>query len=161
MLTEKCRLAPTHRPKMTSPEAEIIIKMSSVLSVSNGNSKSKEFNLSNIEVLVDREEQNWFKQAHVGKFLGLKHIDTSMGHLDKSLGLCMSLKNLKKTRVKHLRSTSWKILYYVGLMQELKRSKENINKPSQIMTIKYKPLSLQMKKINRKFWGSIKRLMIS
>ena len=76
---------------MTTPWAEIIIEMSSVLNVSNGSSKSKEFNLNDIEVLVDSEEQNWFKRSHVGKFLGLKHIDTSVGDLDKSLGSCMSL----------------------------------------------------------------------
>ena len=91
---------------MTTPWAEIIIEMSSVLNVSNDSSKSKEFNLNDIEVLVDSEEQNWFKRSHVGKFLGLKHIDTSVGDLDKSLGSCMSLKNLKKTSVKHVRSTS-------------------------------------------------------
>ena len=90
---------------MTSPGPEIIIKMTSVLNVSNGKSKSKEFNLKDIEVLVDSKEQNWFKWANVEKFLGLKHIDTSVGGLDKSLGLSMSLKNLKKPRVKHLRST--------------------------------------------------------
>ena len=71
--------------------AEIIMEMSSVFNVSNDSSKFKEFNLNDIEVLVDSEEQNWFKQSHVGKFLGLKHIDTSVGGLDKSLGSCMSL----------------------------------------------------------------------
>ena len=57
--------------------------MSSVLKVSNSSSKSEEFNLNNIEVLVDSEEQKWFKWAHVGKVLGLKHIDTSVEGLDK------------------------------------------------------------------------------
>ena len=71
--------------------AEIIMEMSSVFNVSNDSSKFKEFNLNDIEVLVDSEEQNWFKRSHVGKFLGLKHIDTSVGDLDKSLGSCMSL----------------------------------------------------------------------
>ena len=54
---------------MTTPWAEIIIEMSSVLNVSNDSSKSKEFNLNDIEVLVDSEEQNSFKRSHVGKFL--------------------------------------------------------------------------------------------
>ena len=76
---------------MTSPWVEIIIEMFSVLNVSNDSSKSKEFNLNDIEVLVDSEEQNSFKRSHVGKFLGLIHIDTSVGGLDKSLGSCMSL----------------------------------------------------------------------
>ena len=54
---------------MTSPGLKIIIKMSSVLNVSNDSSKSEEFNLNNTNMIVDREEQNWFKWAHVGKFL--------------------------------------------------------------------------------------------
>ena len=84
MLTQKCPSAPTHRSKMISPGAEIIIKMPSMLNVSNGSSKPEKFNLNNIEVLVDSEGQNWFKQAHVEKFFGLKHIDTLVGDLDRS-----------------------------------------------------------------------------
>ena len=42
--------------------------MSSLLNISNGNNKSEEFGLNDIEVLVDNKEQNWFKRAHVGKF---------------------------------------------------------------------------------------------
>ena len=57
--------------------------MSSVLSISNVSSKSEEFNHNDIEVLVDSEEQKWFKQVQVGKFLGLRHIDTSKEGLDK------------------------------------------------------------------------------
>ena len=57
--------------------------MSSVLSISNVSSKSEEFNHNDIEVLVDREEQKWFKQVQVGKFLGLRHIDMSKEGLDK------------------------------------------------------------------------------
>ena len=45
--------------------------------------KSEEFNLNDIEVLVGSEEQSWFKRAHVGTFLGLKHIDTLVGGFDK------------------------------------------------------------------------------
>ena len=48
--------------------------MSSLLNVSNGSSKYEEFSLNDIEVLVDNEEQNWFKRAHVGKFLGFTKI---------------------------------------------------------------------------------------
>ena len=51
------------------------------MNVSNGNSKSEEFNLNNIEVLVDSEEQNLFKRAHVGKILGLVHIHRSTARL--------------------------------------------------------------------------------
>ena len=57
--------------------------MSSLLSVSNGSSKSEEFSLKDIEVFVDSEEQNWFKRAHVGKFLGIENIRTSLNDLEK------------------------------------------------------------------------------
>ena len=57
--------------------------MSSVSNVSEDNSRSEEFSLKNIEELVDSEGQNWFKKAYVGKFLGLRYTDTSVGSLDK------------------------------------------------------------------------------
>ena len=57
--------------------------MSSVLNVSNASGKSEEYSIKDIEMLVDSKEQNWFKWAQVGKFLGLKHIDTSVEGLDK------------------------------------------------------------------------------
>ena len=41
--------------------------MSSLLNVSNG-SKSEEFNLKDIEVIVDKKKPNWFKRAHMGKY---------------------------------------------------------------------------------------------
>ena len=53
------------------------------MNVPNVSSKSEEFSLKDTEVLVDSEEQNWFKLAHVGKFLGFQHIDTSVEGLDK------------------------------------------------------------------------------
>ena len=59
------------------------IKMSSVLSVSNDSSKSEEFSFKDMEALVDSEEQNWSKRAHVETFLGLSHIDTAVDGLDK------------------------------------------------------------------------------
>ena len=37
-----------------------------LLNVSSS-SKSEEFNLKDIQVLVDNEKQPWFKQAHTGK----------------------------------------------------------------------------------------------
>ena len=71
--------------------------MSSLLNVSNG-SRPEEFSLKDIEVLVDSKERNWFKRAHVGKFLGTEDIWTSLNGLEKceinfsqSLGSCMSL----------------------------------------------------------------------
>ena len=37
----------------------------------------------NIEVLVDSEEQNWFKRAHIGQYLGIAHIITSSSKLSE------------------------------------------------------------------------------
>ena len=54
-------------------------KMSSSLNISNGSSRPQEF--KSIEVVVDNKEQNWFKRAHVGKYLGLVHIQRSMARL--------------------------------------------------------------------------------
>ena len=58
MLTQKCRSAPTHRSKITSPRPKIVMQMSSVLNASNGSSKSEEFSLNDIEVFVGSEGQN-------------------------------------------------------------------------------------------------------
>ena len=61
--------------------------MSSVLNVSNDSRKSKELSFKDIEVFVDSEEQDWFKRAHVGKFLELEDIWTSLNGVRKfSLG---------------------------------------------------------------------------
>ena len=58
--------------------------MSSVLNVSNDASrKPEDFSLKDIEVFVDSEEQNWFKWAHLGKYLGLRHISKSAESLNK------------------------------------------------------------------------------
>ena len=54
--------------------------MSSLL---NASSRPEEFSLKDIEVLVDNKEQNWFKRAHVGKFLGIEDIRTSLKDLEK------------------------------------------------------------------------------
>ena len=62
---------------------ELQIKMSSSLNVSNGSAKPEEFNLSDIEVVVDSEGENWFKRAHVGNFLGLPQIEKLLVGLDK------------------------------------------------------------------------------
>ena len=51
--------------------------MSSLLNFSNGSSKSEDFSLTDVEVFVDSKEQNWFKLAHVGKFLRIEDIRTS------------------------------------------------------------------------------------
>ena len=54
------------------------------MNVSNDASdEPEEFNLQNIEVFVDSEEQNWFKRAHVAKVLGIEDIWTSLNGLEK------------------------------------------------------------------------------
>ena len=55
--------------------------MSLLLNVSNDSSKPEEFNIKDIEVLVDNKKQNWFKRAHAGKFLGIVNIRRSTAKL--------------------------------------------------------------------------------
>ena len=57
--------------------------MSSLLNVSNGSSKPEEFSLKDIEVLVDKKEQNWFKRAHIGQYLGMARIIMSTAKLSE------------------------------------------------------------------------------
>ena len=57
------------------------MKMSSLLNVSNASNESEEFSLKDIEMVVDNKEQNWFKRAHLGKFLGLVRIYRSTTRL--------------------------------------------------------------------------------
>ena len=110
--------------------------MSSLLNVSNASNESEKFSLKDIEVPVDSEEQSWFKWAHLGKYSGLEDIWASLNGLEKceilsrqelvptqrsTLGWsgpkdqenkttkflsAFGVIYLKKTRVKHLRSTS-------------------------------------------------------
>ena len=51
--------------------------------VFNASSESKEFNLTDIEVLVHSEGENWFKWAHVGKLLGLPQVEKLLVGLHK------------------------------------------------------------------------------
>ena len=51
------------------------------MNVSNASNKPEEFNLKDIEVLADNKEQNWFKRADVGKFLGIVNIRRLMAKL--------------------------------------------------------------------------------
>ena len=50
---------------------------SSLLNVSNASNKSEEFSVNDIEMLADKKEQNWFKRAHIGQYLGIARIITS------------------------------------------------------------------------------------
>ena len=69
--------------KKKNYQKELQIKMSSLLNVSNDASgRPEEFSLKDIEVFVDSEEQNWFKRAHMGKFLGIENIRTSLNDLE-------------------------------------------------------------------------------
>ena len=54
-----------------------------MLNVSNDSSKPEEFSLKDVEVFVDSEEQNWLKRAHVGTFLAIEDIQTSLNGLEK------------------------------------------------------------------------------
>ena len=64
-------------------QKQLKIKMSSLLNVSNdADSKPKEFSINDIEVLVDKKEQNWFERKHVGKYLRLVHIHKSAAKLE-------------------------------------------------------------------------------
>ena len=48
-------------------QKQLKIKMSSLLNVSNdADSKPKEFSINDIEVLVDKKEQNWFERKQWG-----------------------------------------------------------------------------------------------
>ena len=71
------------RYKKISGQKELQIKMFSLLNVSNVNNKPEEFSVKDIEVFLDSEEQNWLKQAHLGKFLGMENIRTSLNGLEK------------------------------------------------------------------------------
>ena len=70
--------------KIFLTQKELQIKMSSLLNVSDDASrKPEEFSLKDMEVFVDSEEQNLFKQSHVGKLLGIEGIWTSLNGLEK------------------------------------------------------------------------------
>ena len=129
-------------------------------------------------MFVDSEELNWFK--HVGKFLDLSHIDTSLEGLDK----CEILTRQELVPTPHgiggwsgsknHQNKTDKFLSVFGVMYVIIKNKKPKGKAlkkhilndivprgldgrieeiqgKQTMTIKYKPLSLQMKNINRKF----------
>ena len=53
------------------------------MNVSNDSSRSEEFNLNDIEVLVDSKEQDRFKRAHTGQYLGIARIITSTSKLSE------------------------------------------------------------------------------
>ena len=119
---------------------------SSLLNVSNDSSKSEEFSLNDIEVLVDNKEQNWFKRADVGKFLGIEDIWTSLNSLEKCKMITrQELIPVRRSTLgwsgsKDQQNKTDKFLSVLGVMyvivnsrkgkgKALKRSKESIKKP--------------------------------
>ena len=60
-----------------------LIKMSSSLLNDAACSKHEEFSIKDIEVLVDKKEQNWFKRTHIGQYLGIAPIITSTAKLSE------------------------------------------------------------------------------
>ena len=101
-----------------------------MLNVPNVSNKSKKSSLKDIEVLVDSEEQNWFKWTYVGKFLSLKHIDTLMEGLKKCE---MSARNDIKTAPygtegwpgpKYHKNKTDKCLSVFGVMYAIIKSKK-------------------------------------
>ena len=64
-------------------QEELQRKMSSVINVSNANSKPEKFSLKDIKLFLDSKEQNWVKRTHVGRFLGIENIRTSLNDLEK------------------------------------------------------------------------------
>ena len=59
------------------------LKKPSVLNVSNGSSKPEEFSIKVTEMIVDSKEQNLFKRAHIGRYLGIARIITSTAKLSE------------------------------------------------------------------------------
>ena len=111
---------------------ELKIKMSSVLNVSNGGSKPEEFSLEDIDVFEDSKEQNWFKRTHVGKFLGLEDIWTSLNDLEKCCEI-LTRQELIPTRhgtpgwsgPKGQQKKTVKFLSYFGVMYVIVNSKKD------------------------------------
>ena len=113
-----------------------IIKKSSRLSLLNDFSslKSKEFNLKDIEVDVDSEEQHWFKRAHVGEYLGLVYIHRSTAKLGdedqksraflQAEGGCRSLTALREDAQGHDISVSLTGILYVIVNSRKDKGKE-------------------------------------
>ena len=108
--------------------------MSSVLIVPNSGSKPEKFSLKDIEVFVDSEEQNWFKRAQMGKFLGIEDIRTSLNGLAK----CEILTRQELIPIRH-GSPSWpgpkgqknktnKFLSFFGVIYVIVNSKKDKGK---------------------------------
>ena len=73
-----------------------------MLNASNASNKSEEFILKVIEVLIDKKEQNWFKRAHVGKFLGIENIRTPLNDFGVMYVIVNSRKDKGKALKEHI-----------------------------------------------------------
>ena len=94
--------------------------MFSLLNVFNS-SKSEEFNLKKIEVLVDSEVQNWFKRTNVGKFWGIENIQTPLIGLEKC-------EMLTRQELEPTRRTTDKFLPVYGVMYVIVNSQKDKGK---------------------------------
>ena len=126
------------------------------------------------ETLFDEENHPLFKRNDLGKYLGIEDIkhnfkdfpshytrprsDLNGGRLTPSLGKTKNphdiFINLDGSREMAVRSKKPKAVVLVKRLTKKgveKKYKKNTNKPSHVVTIKYKPLSLEMRSINRKF----------
>ena len=127
-----------------------------------------------IETLFDAQNQCLFKRVDIGRNLGIRNIrdnfkDFSLHHVHprseiEGVGVTDTLGRTKNCHDIFINSDSAiEIAVYSEKTQGSclskmapqkrcrKKYKKNINKPSQTVTIKYKPLSLQMKKITENF----------
>ena len=107
---------------------------SSLLNVPNASNKPEEFSLKDIEVVVDGEEQNWFKRAHVDKLLGLPQIEKSLVALDEC-----EIRTRNGFDPTHITATGWsgpknhqnktdKFLSLFGVMYFIVKSKKDKGK---------------------------------
>ena len=94
--------------------------MFSFLNVFNS-SKFEEFNFKDIEMLVDSEDQHWFKRTHVEKFWGIEDIRTSLIGLEK----CEMLTRLE---LETTRRTTDKFLSVYGVMYVIVNSQKDKGK---------------------------------
>ena len=157
--------SPVYRSKMTSPVPKIIKIMSLGL--------FHKVPAGAIETFFDDQNQPLFKRADLGKYLGIEDIkpnfkdfplyythprlDLQVGRFTPSVGRTKNPHNIfispDGSMEMDVRSKKPKAAALVKWLTKkgVKKYRKNINKPSQTVTIKSKPLSLEMSSINRKF----------
>ena len=150
---------------MNSPGPEIILKM--------GLELFHKVPAGAIETIFDEQNQPLFKRADLGKYLGIRNIRDNFKEFPlhhahprseiEDVGVTNTLGraknphyifiNMNSAIQMAVRSKKPKAVALVKWLTKkgVEKIQEDINKPSQAVTSKYKPLSLQMKNINRKF----------